>query len=311
MNEPTYRGYSYGVRHLVADRTVTLIEFVDEALGREPAKPELALGEIAGERLTAVELIEIGAVYVNDERSLNVSRGLSKGEHVRIHTRPRRYPRPGALERRIVEETQDLLIVDKPAGLPVHALVDNIKDNLISYLEETRGGRLYVTHRLDVETSGLVLLAKNPETQARLNRGFAEGTIKRVYAAYTEKPVAIGDYVHFMEPSPTAPKTVDAIERPGWQRCALTVVRCEVRRAHTHVLTEGHTGFRLERPLEEMYRLEIRLRTGRPQQIRAQLAALGAPIIGDLKYGSTHALSDAESGRTAVALQAIAISENG
>lgn len=319
-DEPRFRGYSYGVRHLDVSAPTTLVDFVSRALFRE------------GVELTALELIELGSVYVNDERSLSVSRALTVGDHVRIHTRPRRYPQPVDLLSRIVSEDDDVLVVDKPAGLPVHALVDNINENLISYLEDLRGGPLFITHRLDVETSGLVLLAKTPGAQARLNCAFAEGTVKRTYAAFTLAPVALGVHVHYMEPSPRAPKTVSATPAEGWSHCSLEVLCCDELAGETSVISEGRTEWTAvaadesvvagepaqalapmaapgasQPALTRLYRVEITLRTGRPQQIRAQLAALGAPIIGDTAYGSPISLVD-EADRKAVALRAIRVS---
>ncbi len=300
MDQPKYRGYSYGVRHLVANESLTLLDFVDRQLALEGERPEL----------TALELIELGSIYVNDERCLNVARALEANDSVRIHTKPRRYSKPAELMNRIVSETDDVLIVDKPAGLPVHALVDNIKDNLISFLEEARGGHLFITHRLDVETSGLLLLAKNPAAQTRLNKGFADGTIKRVYAAYTEAAVSLGGHIHFMEPTPTAPKKVDTDSREGWLHCSLTVLSCERQMAATNVITEGRTTWQISDAVGDFFRLTIELATGRPQQIRAQLAALGAPILGDVKYGSPLTVIDSETEKTAVALRAIHVIEN-
>jgi 23S rRNA pseudouridine1911/1915/1917 synthase len=294
-DEPRFRGYSYGVRHLDVSAPTTLVDFVSRALLRE------------GVELTALELIELGSVYVNDERSLSVSRALTVGDHVRIHTRPRRYPRPADLLSRIVSEDDDVLVVDKPAGLPVHALVDNINENLISYLEDLRGGPLFITHRLDVETSGLVLLAKTPAAQTRLNRAFAEGTVKRTYAAFTLCPVPLGVHVHYMEPSPRAPKTVSSTPAEGWSHCSLEVLCCDELAGETSMISEGRTEWTAAAGLTLLYRIEIALQTGRPQQIRAQLAALGAPIAGDTAYGSPVSLID-ENGHKAVALRAIRVS---
>ncbi len=301
-DEPRFRGYSYGVRHLeVSTPGSTVLDFVSRALLREEAS------------LSPIDLIELGSVYVNDERSLSVGRVLSVGDHVRIHTRPRRYPQPADLASRIVSEDDDVLVFDKPAGLPVHALVDNVSENLISYLENLRGGSLFITHRLDVETSGLVVLAKTATAQAKLNRAFAEGTVKRTYAAYTLAPVTLGRHVHYMEPSPKAPKHVSPIATEGWAHCSLDVLCCDELSAETSVISEGRTTWTTRAESEpspvlpRVYRMEIALQTGRPQQIRAQLAALGAPIIGDSSYGSPIQLVD-ESSRSAIALRAVRVS---
>jgi 23S rRNA pseudouridine1911/1915/1917 synthase len=308
MNEstdPKFRGFSYGVRHCVvaasSDGQPTLLDFVETQLSREKESPPLS----------AIELIELGSVYVNDARSLSASQRLLEYDHVRIHTLPRRYPQPADLLSRIISESEGVVIVDKPAGLPVHGLVDNIKENLISYLEDLRGGTLLITHRLDVETSGLVLLAKSPDVQARLNRAFAEGTVKRTYAAFIEQAMTLGSHVHYMEPSPKAPKVVSIESQDGWQRCDLTVLSCEERIGETSLLAEGRTSWQLDEgvAITRYFRVEISLQTGRPQQIRAQLAALGVPVIGDKNYGSLFHLIDADSGRSAVALRAIEIIE--
>ncbi len=298
-NDPKFRGYSYGVRHLNGRQGLPLLEVVDCELTREQEPAPL----------TSIELIELGSIYLNDERCLNSGRIVRAEDRLRIHTRPRRYPRPNDLRERIVSETEDVLIVDKPAGLPVHALVDNIGENLISYLLEMRGGSLLITHRLDVETSGLVLLAKTPEAAARLNRGFAEGSIKRTYAAYVTRAVALGEHIHFMEPSPKAPKQMSVTGHEGWRRCALTILSCDERASATSILSEGRTTWSAgETTLALVFRLELELQTGRPQQIRAQLATLGAPIIGDQSYGSPFRLIDKESGKSAVGLRAIDVS---
>lgn len=298
-DDPKFRGFSYGVRHVQGLSGLTLLAFVDGELTREMMRNR----EPAP--LTALELIELGSIYVNDERCLNSARLLLETDRVRIHTRPRRYPQPKNLIDRIVSETDDILTVDKPAGLPVHALVDNIKENLISYLEDLRGGALFITHRLDIETSGLVLLAKTQEAAARLNRSFADGTIKRTYAAYVTNAVPIGEHLHFMEPSPKAPKKVDFVEHAGWQKCGLTVLSCEERVGETSLLTEARTTWSLgDSSVARVFRLEIQLQTGRPQQIRAQLAALGSPIIGDESYGSPFRLTDLDNAKRAVALRA-------
>lgn len=303
-NEP--RGFRYGVRHAVVQAPMSLIDFVSQELALETKRSEL----------TALELIELGSVYVDDDRTLNSAMPLKPETRVRIHSSPRRFPVPPDLRDRIVSETADTLLVDKPAGLPVHALVDNIRDNLLSNLEELRGDHLFITHRLDVDTSGLVLFAKNREAQAKLNRAFGEGTVKRTYAAYVENSVQPGDYVHFMEPSPKAPKHVELEARDGWSRCAMTVISCEEMTAATDLISEGYTTWKLvdsaanglkQSPLEKMWRLEIKLQTGRPQQIRAQLTALKAPIIGDVLYGSARSLIEVPSEQKAIALRAAAL----
>ncbi len=288
-------GFRYGVRHVTPVSPILLLDFVSEQMLKESNPP-----------LSALELIEMGSVYVDNERCLMTDRSLKVGADVRIHTSPRRYPCPKDLRERIVSETAESLVVDKPAGLPVHALVDNVQENLKSYLEDLRGETLFITHRLDVETSGLVLFAKTAEAQARFNQAFVDGTVKRTYMAYVENSVAPGEYVHYMEPSPKAPKHVSAIETAGWQRCGLNVLSCTMMKGETSVISEGRTTWELTNSehIDKYYLLQIQLQTGRPQQIRAQLAVLGAPIIGDTSYKSKLHLTEVGTGLKAIALRA-------
>lgn len=291
-------GFRYGVRHVTPVSPISLVEFVGEQMLKE-----------LNPSLSALELVEMGSVYVDNERCLKTDRLLKAGAEVRIHTSPRRYPCPRDLRDRIVSETSESLVVDKPAGLPVHALVDNVRENLQAYLEDLRRETLYITHRLDVDTSGLVLFAKSADAQVRFNLAFVNGAVKRTYAAYVENPVAPGEYIHFMEPSLKAPKHVSPTETDGWQRCALNVLSCTLLEGETSAISEGRTTWDLttSETMHDVYLLTIRLQTGRPQQIRAQLAALGSPIIGDASYGSSFRLTEAGSGSKAIALRASAL----
>jgi RluA family pseudouridine synthase len=270
------RGQEYGVRHLLCQRAQTLAEFLS---AQAPSA-------------RAIELIELGSIYVNDARVQSGQHVLAEGDRVRAHLEPRRYPEPVSIT--VAEKTPDYWIIDKPAGLPVHALVDNANENLISFLEKQTGERLLITHRLDTDTSGLILLARNPKAQAWLNGLFREKRIKRTYIALTEIEIHERGYVHFMAPTPQAPKTVQVNPCEGWARCELRVVECRPN-TETQVWHGGDLG--------TAYRLKVELQTGRTHQIRAQLAALGAPIIGDRLYGSRIQLQD-HTGARAIALRA-------
>jgi 23S rRNA pseudouridine1911/1915/1917 synthase len=208
------------------------------------------------------ELLALGAVYHNRTRALEDVE-IAAGDYLRLHLSPKRYAiEPARLDAAIVAETDDYLILDKPSGLPMHPSLDNARENLIAAMEQRLARRLYVTQRLDVGTSGLVLVAKTPAFQARYNRWLAERRVEKWYRARVEGTVAPGRYVHWQEPSERAPKRVQAAAAAGYLECALTVLRAE-----------NDTVW-------------IRLETGRTHQIRAQLGLLGAPILGDVLYGS-------------------------
>jgi 23S rRNA pseudouridine1911/1915/1917 synthase len=273
------RGSEYGVEHwVVSDGSILLSEFLEQKQKRQG----LVL-------VQASALIAIGALYVNGRRAL-ADVPLRDGDHVRAHLQPRRFHCEIDLAKRIVEEHVDYYVVDKPGGLPSHALVDNRNENLLSLLTEALQERLYITHRLDVATSGLLLIARNSQAQAAINQLIRDHRIERTYWAWCTAAVPLGVHVHFMEPSPTAPKKVELHAQPGWLRCELNCLSA------TRVDRTDVPGFIENSEMSDsVYRLEIRLATGRSQQIRAQLSALGAPILGDQNYGSSIALTSYES----------------
>lgn len=306
------RGEEYGVRHLIVEMPQSLLEFLN--------------GLVSSER--AHLLCELGSVYVNDSRSTDSAKSLSVGDRVRVHLEPRRYDLPKFLKSRIKKENDGYLLVDKPSGLPVHALVDNLRENLIAGLETELGLKLFITHRLDIETSGLLILAKTPEAQAAINAKFHERLWKRTYIALTEKPLTVGRHVHFMEKSPKAPKHVYDFERAGSLRCELEVLN-SLRRDEAHSISSDTSSANRDQssivPTSRVssvrgrewhirgtapypyYENEIQLLTGRTHQIRAQLSALGAPILGDQAYGSTLQLRDSDTNALAIALWAFQI----
>ncbi len=257
------RGKHYGVVHLrpQANPPVAL-DFYLRAAGVADADDAAA---------NADALIALGAVYVNDVRAQSNSLTINSGDYVRVHTQPRRYQKPLALSDRILEKTEQFLIVDKPAGIPVHAQVDNSHENLISWLEAELDQKLFVTHRLDTETSGCLIIARTQEAQREINQLFRDRLIKKHYVAVTEKPVEPAHYTHYMQPSFKSPKILSGTPKEDWVRCELKVLSC------TKISEEP----------QALFEVEIQLLTGRPQQIRAQLSFLDAPIIGDIRYGST------------------------
>ena len=272
-NEP--KGFRPGVITEISARPASLVEFVASALTQAPSD------------LSALDLIELGAVYVNDERSLNSARQIRIGDRIRIHSTPRRYFRPSDLDRRVLAEDGETLLIEKPAGLPLDASIDNARENLLAFLEDSRGQNLFLTHRLAADSDGPVLLAKTLAQAERLKRAFADGKIKRVYAAYVENPLPVGDIC-----------------------LGIRVLACEERRARTCLISEGRALWSAEgEELSVLYRLEIEFENARPKDVRARLASLGAPIIGDRAHGSLRALVDSER-RSSLAFRAISMRVN-
>lgn len=283
------RGENYGVFHfLFQNETASscpIIELLQAQLKLPP------------ERLK--ELIHLGSIYLNQKRCLDACTRLKKGDHVRIHTEPRRFSYPDKLVTRIVTTHPDYYVVNKPAGVPTHALVDNRRENVLSFLEQELDEKLFITHRLDLETSGHLLIARNLTAQAHLNRAISERKIKRTYNVWISAPVPPGTYVHFMEPSPKAPKRISHAPLNGWLRCELSILKCT--RSDSRELGQL---WLTNKALNNLYRLEVVLGTGRSQQIRAQLAHLNSPIVGDVRYGSPFTLQEQTSLAPAIALNA-------
>jgi len=178
---------------------------------------------------------------------------------------------------RIVYEDADLLVVDKPAGMVVHSapgheagtLVDELRSHLDGPWPLEAGSRPGIVHRLDKDTSGLLVVAKNPEAHAALaGQMKARSTVKR-YLALVEGRMSVPEGV------------VDApIGRDPRHRQRMAIVRAGGAGGR-----EARTRFRALQTARGRTLLEVQLETGRTHQIRVHLAAIHHPVVGDLTYG--------------------------
>ena len=220
----------------------------------------------------AARLISFGAVY-QDRQRVNSDRTLLPGQYVRVHLQPRRFPVDGIDWRgTVVHHGADFIVVNKPAGIPVHPTLDNQVENVLHQLRIALGPSVYVTQRLDAEVGGLIVFAKTQEFQRQFNRLLGERKVKKKYRALVVSAPEVGRHIHYMEPSERSPKTVATESRPNWQECALSVVKVEPALCTV--------------PAPQAFDIEIDLETGRTHQIRVQLSALGSPIVGDKMYSS-------------------------
>ncbi len=225
-------------------------------------------------------VIRGGEVRVNGRR-VDVDRRVAEGDVVRLP--PLRVAAPAApVVRReravplgIVHEDDDLLVVDKPAGVAVHGgsgLAFGVIEQLRAARPEARV--LELVHRLDRETSGLLVVAKKRGALVALHAAWREDRVKKRYRA-----LSIGAWPERQRQVKAAlVKTQDAA---GERRVRVADRDTDAMPA----LTVFHPLERLDGPDGAFGLLDVDLRTGRTHQIRVHLAHLGRPIAGDDKYG--------------------------
>ena len=221
-------------------------------------------------------IVRGGEVRVNGRR-VDVAYRLKSGDKVRLP--PLRIARPASVPGtrtdkvvftgKVLLEDEDLLVVDKPGGVAVHG-GSGISSGVIEQLRQAKSGIrfLELVHRLDRDTSGVLLLAKKRGALTALHAQLRDGSVKKHYIV-----LVLGEW-----------KDVKLNVRLALHK--YVSASGERRVVVDEDGTQAHTVFRLVRNFGAFSMLDAELKTGRTHQIRVHLADLGFPIAGDDKYGN-------------------------
>ncbi|MFZ4813874.1 MAG: RluA family pseudouridine synthase [Phototrophicaceae bacterium] len=225
-------------------------------------------------RMQVQTLIDDGHVTVNGK---NIKAGIKvrAGDLVQVNLPEQpaeEAPQPQALALNIVYEDDLLAVIDKPAGLVVHPGVGNSSGTLVNalvarYPQLATTERKGIVHRLDKDTSGLLVIGKTEAATAHLMHQFQERSVEKIYTALVEKT------------PPTVTGLIDLpIGRDPKQRKRMAVVRDGKPAKTEYEVTDN------DFPGGQVL-LSCTLLTGRTHQIRVHLAYIGSPVVGDVIYG--------------------------
>ncbi len=284
------------------DFPLTLRVSPDDASQRLDQYLATQMAEVSRARVQ--QLIEKGEVLVNGA-SAKASLRLKGEERITITGPPHPSPLRALAEEiplDIVYEDDDLAIVNKPAGMMVHAgagATDDARNlgtlvNALLHHFQTLsavGGELRpgIVHRLDRATSGLMVVAKNDETHRKLAKQFSAREVHKTYIAL----------VHGW-PKQDRGTVKAAISRHSQKRTRMTTRGFGGRDAVTHYVVKQ----KVDSPYGKFALLEVKIETGRTHQIRVHMSSLGHPVVGDALYGAPGELRTESNKRRAAGMPA-------
>jgi RluA family pseudouridine synthase len=254
-----------------------LTSWLPDALGRPVSKAK------------ARKLIMAGAVYLNGRPVRIAATPLAGGARVEAHVEPEKLFKDGTARDqafalaadRILFEDEDLIVVDKPPGLPAHPTLDKNRDNLLAAVKRFLSKRdgvanpyLGVHQRLDRDTSGVVLFTKSQRVNAAVSEIFSKRRAVKIYQALT---------------APRPARLRAAGEKEWTVQSYLGKISHSKPARYGSVTENGNaaeTSFRIVAEYRRGTWIEAVPRTGRTHQIRVQLAEHGLPILGDDLYGA-------------------------
>jgi 23S rRNA pseudouridine1911/1915/1917 synthase len=249
----------------------------------------LASVEAIGTRSQASRLLARGLVFLRDS-AVKPSHVTSFGEVFRVYLPhiPKLTLVPYDFPLEIAFEDKDLIVVDKPAGLVVHPAYGHAQDTLVNALlhhtkdlsqgfDELRPG---LVHRLDKDTSGLIVIAKNEAAQRALALQFQRKITHRIYRAviFGEMKPATGTVTSYLKRHPADRRRTASVES--------TEPNAKLAITHYRTLETHASGLSL---------LELKLETGRTHQIRVHVKEAGHPIVGDVTYGADNRVGGLKS----------------
>ena len=233
------------------------------------------LTELSRSRLQ--KIIKGGLVQVDGDIIQKTGYTLEKGMEIEISIPPIQALeiKPEPIPLNIIFENQDMLVVDKPAGMVVHPSAGHSEGTLVhavlAHASEIEGvggiRRPGIVHRLDKETSGLIVIAKNDRTHLWLQNQFKERQVKKVYLSLIDG-----------EPPTPQGRIEAAIGRDSTHRKKMMVTTPQRGK---NAISE----YKVIEKFPEHTLVEVHLHTGRTHQIRVHMAFLGCPVAGDRVYG--------------------------